>query len=144
MFLFRVRSILARVKGAEIYGYKAMPNKSHLLMMENNFSWWTMVKLDVHLIFAFPGPDVLDFLTEVHWWIQFSRWWCYREMQSNYCFWTPFCWFWLWTVRLKYSPYYSKVNRRIHVPAVGKGLRRAATTTSQIPFWIGEIIAKNK
>lgn len=95
--------ILARVKGAEIYEYKAVPSK-YLLLTEGIFSWWTMVRLGIHLILAFPWPDVLDFLTEAHWLIRSLRWWHYRKMQSNYCFWTPLLSFWLWTGRLKDSP----------------------------------------
>lgn len=56
-----------------------MPSKYHLLMMESYFSHWKMITLDVHLIFAFPGPDVCDFIQKFHWWIQFSRWLHYRK-----------------------------------------------------------------
>lgn len=53
--------------------------------------------LEIHLVFAFPGPDVLRFVTEVHWWIRFPRRWHYGEMQTNHCFQRPSCWFWIET-----------------------------------------------
>lgn len=63
-------------------------------------------------------------------------------MQSNYCFWTPFHWFWLWTGRFKNVPCYSKVNREHMGLWQGREAERLQSWPLRYPFELGMKLPK--